>query len=161
MISLLVAMGNNNVIGRNNTMPWHLPRDLQYFKELTTGKTVVMGRKTLESIGKPLPNRRNIVLSRTKSAIEGVEVIHELEEIFKIANENPEEELFIIGGGNIYNQAINFADRLYITHIEEDFVGDTTFPNFSTEDWELVSKTAGTKNEANPYYFYFAVYDRK
>lgn len=160
MLSLIVAIGNNRMIGSDNDMPWHIPKDLQYFKEVTNGHTIIMGRKTFESIGRPLPNRRNIVLTRQELNIDGVEVIHELNDIFKIVEKHPNDEIFIGGGGNLYEQTISHADRLYITHIDEDFEGDTLFPEFSKSEWKQVSKTKGEKDDKNPYDYYFTVYDR-
>lgn len=162
MISLLVAMGQNNVIGYENDMPWYLPKDLQYFKEKTTGKTIIMGRKTFESIGRPLPNRTNIVLTRKENDFpEEVKVIHHINEIKQIAEDNPTEELFVIGGGHVYEQVLPFADRLYVTEIKESFQGDTYFPTFSKSDWDLTKQIQGEKDENNPYDYYFLQFDRK
>ena len=125
MINIIVAMSKNRVIGNNNTLIWHLPEDLRRFKELTTGNTIVMGRKTYESIGKPLPNRRSIIITRdTNYLVDGCEVVNSLEEALLLSN----SDCFIIGGGEIYRQAIDIADRLYITTIDKEFEGDTTFP---------------------------------
>lgn len=162
MISLIVAMDRNHVIGLNNDLPWHLPADLRYFKEKTTGNTIIMGRKTFESIGRPLPNRRNVVITRSDLDFpDGVEVIHDLETIEEWNERHPDKNFFIIGGGNIYRQAISFADRLYITWIDEEFTGDTYFPDFSLHEWELNEKTKGKKDEKNPYDYFHLVYDRK
>lgn len=161
MISLLVAMDRNHVIGYENDMPWHLPRDLKHFKEKTTGQTIIMGRKTFDSIGKALPNRKNIVLTRQKDYTEkDVEVIYHLDQIYEIAKANPVEELFIIGGGNLYQQVLPHADRMYITQIDDSFNGDTHFPSFSKADWSLTKKTKGVKDSKNPYNYYFLQYDR-
>ncbi|WP_156289190.1 dihydrofolate reductase [Oceanobacillus salinisoli] len=162
MISLLVAMDKNRVIGANNDLPWYLPKDLKFFKEKTTGHTVIMGRKTFDSIGKALPNRRNVVLTRNDSDFpEGIEVIHNISNLLEWNNHNPDEEYFVIGGGNIFNQVMDVADRMYVTWIEETFNGDTYFPSFSEEDWVLSSKVKGEKDEKNPYDFYFLQYDRR
>lgn len=162
MISLLVAMDTNHVIGFENDMPWHLPNDLKYFKEKTTGNTMVMGRKTFDSIGRALPNRRNVVLTRKQSNFpEGVEVINDIDFIQTWEKKNPDEELFVIGGGHLFEQVLAYADRMYITEIDETFPGDTYFPAFQDEDWILTSKTKGEKNEKNPYDYYFLQYDRK
>mgnify|MGYP001398705914 CR=1 FL=1 len=161
MISLLFAMDRNQVIGANNDLPWHLPNDLKFFKEKTTGRTIIMGRKTFDSIGRALPNRRNIVLS--KSDIElplGVELIQDINSILTMDKKNPEEELFIIGGGGIFEQILPFADRMYITLIEEEFNGDVFFPDFSLEMWKETSRVKGIKDEKNPYDYYFIQYDR-
>lgn len=162
MISLLVAMDRNRVIGYNNELPWHLPNDLKFFKEKTTGHTIIMGRKTFESIGRVLPKRKHIVLTKSdKSFPSEVEVIRDIETIFQMNYLNKGDEYFVIGGGNIFEQVLPNADRMYITKIDESFKGDTFFPRFSTEEWELVSKEKGIKDEKNPYDYYFLQYDRK
>ncbi|MBP2078282.1 dihydrofolate reductase [Oceanobacillus polygoni] len=162
MISLLLAMDRNHVIGLNNEMPWHLPKDLRFFKEKTTGNTIIMGRKTYDSMGGALPNRENVVLTKSKTDFpDHVKVIDQLQTVTEWNTNNPEKEYFIIGGGNIFNQVIDIADRMYITWIDEAFDGDTFFPKFSENDWELTSKVKGEKNETNPYDYYFLQYDRK
>lgn len=162
MISLLVAMGKNHVIGFENDMPWHLPGDLKYFKEKTTGQTIIMGRKTFDSIGKILPNRRNVVLTRQETDFpDGIEVIQNIDLIYQWNQENPNDEFFVIGGGNLYEQVLPYADRMYITEIDESFHGDTYFPAFQSHEWELTSKVKGKKNEKNPYDYYFLQYDRR
>ncbi|MCP8968962.1 dihydrofolate reductase [Ectobacillus ponti] len=156
MISMIAAMDENNLIGRNNALPWHLPADLAHFKRVTTGHTIVMGRNTFASIGRPLPNRRNMVLTRDPAfQAEGCEVIHSLQDIPQ------EEEVFIIGGAKVYEQAISFADRLYITRIHETFSGDTYFPAIDSAEWELVSCEAGQTDERNVYAHDFLLYKRK
>lgn len=162
MISLLVAMDRNHVIGYKNDLPWHLPDDLHYFKEKTIGNTIIMGSKTFTAIGRVLPKRRNVILSRSNPKLPGeVEVIHNLETVKRWNNEFPDEEFFIIGGGDIFKQAISFADRLYITWIDEEFTGDVYFPKFSIEkDWILTSKVKGKRDAKNPYDYYYLVYDR-
>lgn len=163
MISLIAAMGNNRVIGLNNDMPWHLPKDLAHFKKITTGHTIVMGRKTYESIGRPLPNRKNIILTRQASLRfpEEVMTVSSLETVLKWNEENPEEEIFIIGGGNLYKQALPYADRLYLTEINEDFDGDTFFPAFDKLEWDVVDETIGERDINNPYDFKFITYERR
>lgn len=162
MISLLVAMDRNRVIGYNNDLPWHLPNDLKFFKEKTIGHTIIMGRKTFESIGRILPKRKHIVLTKSDERFPSeVEVIRDIETVYQMNKKNEDEELFVIGGGDIFEQVLPLADRMYITKIEETFQGDTFFPKFSTEEWELVSKEKGTKDEKNPYDYYFLQYDRK
>lgn len=162
MISLLVAMGKNHVIGFENDMPWHLPEDLKYFKEKTSGHTIIMGRKTFDSIGRVLPNRRNVVLTRQEIDFpEGIEVIQDIEMIYQWNKENPDQELFVIGGGNLYKQVLPYADRLYITEIDESFEGDTYFPTFEADEWVLTSKMNGIRNDRNPYDYSFLQYDRK
>ncbi|GGP10565.1 dihydrofolate reductase [Oceanobacillus neutriphilus] len=162
MISLLFAASRNNVIGYQNKMPWHLPQDLKFFKEKTTGNTIIMGRKTLESMNGPLPNRRNVVLTRNKDLeIGNVEIIHDLSTVERWNKEHPEIEYFIIGGGAIYEQAVPIADRMYITRIDEEFPGDTFAPAFTEAEWKLTKKEKGIKNDKNPYDYYFLQYDRK
>lgn len=162
MISLLVAMDENHVIGHHNDLPWHLPRDLRFFKQLTTGHTIIMGRKTYESIGRPLPDRRNVVLTRQQVTFpEGIEVIRDLQTLYDWQEENPEEEFFVIGGGDIFNQVLSHADRMYITLIKHTFKGDTFFPKFNEAEWTLTHKKKGIKDSKNPYDYYFLQYDRK
>ncbi|MDQ0245514.1 dihydrofolate reductase [Bacillus fengqiuensis] len=161
MISFLVAMDQNRVIGKDNKLPWHLPADLKYFKELTMGHPIVMGRKTYESIGRPLPGRENIVITRDKDyTAEGCTVIHSISEV-KELEEKRNDELFVIGGAEIFEQTFSIADRLYITMIEAVFEGDTYFPDFNEDEWVVVSKEKGVKDERNVYEHYFLVYERK
>ncbi|MFD1849485.1 dihydrofolate reductase [Oceanobacillus bengalensis] len=162
MISLLVAMDRNRVIGLKNDLPWYLPRDLKFFKEKTTGHTIIMGRKTFDSIGKALPNRKNIVITRNKKDFpDGVEVINDIEAVIERNKMNPDEELFVIGGATIFEQIIDVSDRMYITWIDEEFAGDTYFPSFREEDWVETSSIKGEKDEKNPYDYYFLQFDRK
>lgn len=160
MISLIAAVAQNGVIGKNGGLPWHLPEDLKYFKKLTMGHWIVMGRKTFASIGKPLPGRKNIVLTRDRDfRAQGVEVFHNLEHLLERIPE--EEEVFVIGGADIFRQFLPYADMLYFTQIAEAFEGDTFFPSFDLEDWELISRQNGMKNKNNPYHYAFLVYERK
>lgn len=162
MVSLIVAMGENRVIGNKNELPWHLPEDLKYFKRVTMGHPVIMGRKTFESIGRPLPGRKNIVISAQEDYVaEGCTVLHSIEEVLMLNEKNPGEEYFVIGGAEIYKALLPVADRLYITFIYEKFEGDTVFPPFKINEWELVSRQKGLKSEENPYDFEFLVYERK
>src|SRR5690625_1287933 len=156
-------MDNNNVIGSNNELPWHLPKDLQFFKEKTINHTIVMGRKTFESIGRVLPKRKHIILTRNNelSYQEDVEIFHNIEDVINLSRKLGNEELFVIGGGHIFTQLLPYADRLYITHIDEEFNGDAFFPSISAEDWLEISKTKGEKDEKNPYDYYFIQYDRR
>jgi dihydrofolate reductase len=161
MISLLAAMDKNRVIGLNNDLPWHLPNDLKFFKEKTTGKTIIMGRKTFESIGRVLPKRKHVVLTKQKLDFpKEVMVIHDLNEISEWNKTNPDKEYFVIGGSAIFNQFLPLADRMYITWIDEAFQGDTYFPLFDETEWTLTSKVKGKKDEKNPYDYYFLQYDR-
>ncbi len=155
-------MDKNRVIGLNNNLPWHLPKDLRFFKETTMNHTVIMGRKTFESIGKPLPHRRNVVLTKKGGDFPNeVEVIHDLQTLLQWNQDQPDEEYFVIGGAHVFEQIVAEADRMYITWIDHSFTGDTYFPAFSKEDWQLVSKVKGEKDEKNPYDYYFLRYDRK
>jgi dihydrofolate reductase len=161
MISLLFAMDRNQLIGANNDLPWHLPNDLKFFKEKTTGNTIVMGRKTFDSIGRALPNRKNIVLSRNEIQLpDGVELIHDIHAILELDKLHPEEELFIVGGTGLFEQILSYSDRMYITYIDEEFEGDIYFPPFDPEEWREVSRVKGLKDEKNPYDYYFIQYDR-
>ena len=148
IISLIAAMAKNRVIGKDNQMPWHLPADLAHFKQITLGKPVIMGRKTLESIGKPLPGRHNIVVSRDNNyAREGVDVVKSLEEAIKIAGSV--EEIIIMGGGNIYEQMLPLAHRLYLTHIDLEINGDTQFPEYKHLGWQKISKEHRPADDKN------------
>jgi len=154
-------MDKNRVIGLNNDLPWHLPKDLKFFKEKTIGNTIIMGRKTFDSIGRALPKRENIVLTRRTADFPAeVKVINNIDEIKKWNMDQPEKEYFVIGGAAIFEQVLPLADRMYITMIDETFKGDTFFPKFKEEEWELTSKIKGGKDENNPYDYYFLQYDR-
>ena len=139
MFSGIVAIGKNNEIGKNNQLLWHLPEDLKNFKSITTGKTIIMGRKTFESIGKVLPNRRNIILSRqVGKKIQDAEVFHSLEEVINLF-ENNSEEVFILGGADLYKEMMSKFDKLYISFIKkEDKDADAFFPKINFSDWEIV-----------------------
>ena len=159
MISFLVAMDRNQVIGYQNELPWRLPADLAYFKEKTTGHKVIMGRKTFESIGRPLPNRVNIVLTKDRRFFaEGCVVRHSLEDVMALISE--EEEAFVIGGAQMFELFLPYVDRMYITCIDHEFCGDTFFPTIDFRQWELVSEKKGIKNEKNPYDYTFLVYEK-
>ncbi|EJL21240.1 dihydrofolate reductase [Brevibacillus sp. BC25] len=156
MISLIVAYARNQVIGKDGDMPWHLPSDLKNVKELTTGKTIVMGRKTFESIGKPLPNRRNVVLTRSQDFHpEGVDVVHTKEEVLAMG------DVIIFGGSEIYRQFLDVVDRLYITEIDLETEGDTFFPAWDRDAYTMVEKREGIVDEKNVHPHAFYVYERK
>lgn len=161
MVSIIVAVSDNLAIGRAGDMPWHISADLKYFKRTTKGHTVVMGRRTWESIGcRPLPGRRNIVVSRTKAAGEGYEVAPSLPEALIMAA--GDGEIFIMGGGRLYAEAIDLADRLYVTHVHtkiED--ADTFFPDFTTRDWTRISISETETDPETGLSYEFAVYERK
>jgi dihydrofolate reductase len=160
MIGLLVAYAHGRVIGKDGTIPWRLPNDLRYVKRLTTGHTVVMGRKTFDSIGRPLPNRRNIVLSHdTTLTLPGVEVVHSVEEALRLVA--GQDDLFVLGGESIYRQFLPLADRLYITEVDYTTEGDTFFPEWDRSAFHLISQQAGTLDEKNTLPHVFYVYERK
>lgn len=157
MISLIVAHDEQHVIGKDNAMPWHLPGDLQYFKAQTMGKPVIMGRKTFESIGRPLPGRRNIVISRNADyAAEGIEVVSSLQQALALTKDAPEQ--MVIGGQQIFTEALPLAQRLYITHIDTTFEGDTYFPQYS--QFQLVSEQQAITTP-DGYTFRYCIYERK
>ena len=159
MISIIVATSENNVIGNNNNLIWHLPADLQFFKRTTSGNTIIMGRKTYESIGRPLPNRQNIVISRNKDLkIRGVDVVSSIEEALTISNS---VEKFIVGGGQIYKDSLSLADKIYLTKIHENFEGDTYFPELDMNLWTESSNTPGILDEKNKIPHSFLVYTKK
>lgn len=163
MLSCIVAMDKHNVIGikDKNKMPWHLPRDLQYFKAQTSGHTIVMGRKTFDSLGRVLPNRKHIVLTSSENSFpDDVEVIHDISDLLK-SSQQQDEEIFIIGGGSIYKQLLPYVDKLYVTMIDETFSGDVYFPEIDYGIWQEVSREKGRKDEQNPYDYYFIQYTRK
>lgn len=159
MLAIIVAMDNNNLIGSDNKLPWHLPADLQYFKQTTLGSSVVMGRKTFDSIvamiGKPLPGRENIILSRdTRLNIPGCRVINDIGEIKKLKKL---DNAFIIGGSNIYTQTIDIVDKIYITQIDDEFNGDAYFPTIDTKKWQVLSEEKHLKDEKNAYDYSFKI----
>jgi dihydrofolate reductase len=164
MISIITAMDKNGLIGKGKTLPWHLPNDLSYFKRLTEGNIIIMGRATHESIGRPLPNRINIILTRDLSyRANGCYVYNSLEAIlYEYHNfSDKNEEVFIIGGGKVYHQFLPYADKLYVTEIDHEFEGDTYFPEIDWDDWRIIQSEQGIKDEQNPYDYYFNIYTRK
>lgn len=161
MLSLIVAVSKNNVIGKDNTLIWHIPDDLKRFKKLTTGKTIIMGRKTFDSLGRVLPNRKHIVITRSPLEIEdeNVEVVQDISDIQKYVDD--ENENFLIGGATMYALLINKVSKMYITRINQDFVGDAYFPKFNENDWEIVEKTKGPKDDKNSFDYEYITYVRK
>lgn len=160
LISLIAALDHNMVIGKNNDIPWRLPKEWEYVKKTTMGHPIIMGRKNFESIGRALPGRRNIILTRDKGySAEGCEVVHSIEDIFTSC-EN-EGEVFIFGGEQIYTLFLPYVDKMYITKIHYEFDGDTFFPEINFENWNEVSVEKGTTDEKNPYIYYFHIYERK
>ncbi|QHT46816.1 dihydrofolate reductase [Bacillus sp. SB49] len=162
MISFIFAMDKNRLIGKDNDLPWHIPNDFKFFKDMTWGKTIIMGRKTFESFGKPLPERKHIVItSNPDYDRDGCTVIHSMEDILKLERDEPDKEWFVIGGAVLFEKMLPHADRMYLTYIDESFEGDTYFPAFRLEDWGLVAETKGLKDEKNPYDYYFRTYEKK
>ena len=161
-ISLILAMADNGTIGHNNALPWHLPNDLKFFKQSTLGKPIVMGRKTYDSIGRPLPGRANIVISRSlqRHDIEGCVVFPSLQEAFSYINEELQApEIMIMGGAQIYKEALPFMDRLYLTHIHADVDGDTQMPAFDFQNATLAFEEKHPKDEKNQYDYTFEIWD--
>ena len=163
IISAIAAIDKNRAIGRKNELMWHLPADLRMFKQTTAGHTVIMGRKTMDSLGKPLPKRTNMVITRQEGyRQEGAFVFNTIEEAIESARQNNESEAFILGGGEIYRQTLPLFDKMYLSQIDHAFEGaDTWFPEFNRNEWELVTKMPFPADENNPYSFNFCVYQRK
>ena len=154
-ISIIVAMSKNRVIGRDNDMPWHLSNDLKNFKRITMGKTVVMGRLTYQSIGRPLPDRKNIVLSRNL-VDKNVLIFNNLQDVLNFLKD--EDEVFIIGGEDIYCQTINKANKIYLTTIDKEIIGDKYFPDIDLSSWNKISSESYIKDENNTHNFQSEVY---
>ncbi|SBS35185.1 Dihydrofolate reductase type 3 [Marinomonas spartinae] len=165
MLSLIVAMSTNRTIGINNALPWHLPNDLKYFKQATMGKPIVMGRKTFESIGKPLPGRRNIVITRDEGfQADGIDVVHTLDDAIALGEDiclvNGQEEVMVIGGSQIYQLALERAERLYVTHVDAQVEGDAFFPEVDWPSFTLLAEESFAAEGPNPYDYRFSVYQR-
>ncbi len=159
-ISLIVAHASNRVIGRDGEMPWYLPADLRHFKQTTMGKPIVMGRKTFDAIGKPLPGRANIVVTRDKAwTAEGVTVVHSLDEAYAAAGEV--EEIMVIGGGQLYAEALPQAQRIYVTEIVGEVEGDTWFPELDPDEWQEISRLSRAEDGPNPWDLNFVVFERR
>ena len=173
-LSIIVAMDDNQLIGKDNALPWHLPADLAYFKKTTTSKTVLMGRKTYDSIGKPLPNRRNIILSCTSNSSKNRETFGSIKLALDACKDD--EEVFVVGGVSVYEQFLNpyinrddlfateivpLVDRLYITQIKGKFGGNAYFPKFNRDEFVETFRESHTPNEKNPYTYHFTVLDRR
>lgn len=171
ILSLIAAISDNNVIGGGNTLLWNIPADMKHFRDITSGHTVIMGRKTFESIGRPLPNRTNIVITRDTTYLQdGINVASSLEEALRMASleqgkgfeENQDEvEVFIIGGGQIYTQAISKAQKLYITEIHQNFEGDTHFPTIDTNLWKEIAREDYQADNKNQIAYSFVEYRKK
>jgi len=158
-ISIIVAMAKNRTIGINNTLPWRCPEDLKHFKALTMGHHMIMGRKTFDSIGKPLPGRTTVVVSRNKSLkIEGCTIAHSLQEA--VAACAGDTEIFVVGGAELYTQALPLADRLYLTEIQQDIAGDAFFPSFSLNNWQEISRERHSQTIPQSLDYHFVTYHR-
>lgn len=173
-LSIIVAMDDNQLIGKNNALPWHLPADLSYFKKTTIGKTILMGRKTYDSIGNPLPERRNIILSRTSNSSKNRETFGSIRLALDACKD--EEEVMVIGGMSVYKQfltpyidkddlfateAVPLVDRLYITEVKGKFEGDAHFPEFNRNDFVETFRESHAADEKNPHNYHFTILDRK
>lgn len=165
-ISLIVAMSQNRVIGRENQMPWHLPNELKYFKRMTLGKPTIMGRNTFDSLGKPLPGRPNIIVTRNPEYdADGISVVNSVEDALDLAEQLTEHdanaEAMVIGGAQIFDVTLPLADRLYLTEIHAVVEGDVFFPQFALDQWRLVSREEHAADAANPYAYSVMVLERR
>jgi len=159
MISIIAALAENRVIGLNNTLPWRLPNDLKHFRRLTTGHAIILGRKNYESIGKPLPERTNIVITRNRDfRADGCLIAHSLDEALVLADNDP--EIFIIGGAEIYRAALARTNRLYLTRVHAAIPGDTYFPEFDETEWREISRERHERDERHAYAYSFVVLER-
>lgn len=160
MLSIIVAKSKNNVIGKDNKLIWNIPDDLKRFKKLTTNHTIIMGRKTFESLGRVLPNRKHIVLTNDKRYTvdnPNVQIIHDVEELSKYEEDN--QEHFVIGGAMIYKLLLPKCNKLYITEVEQEFEGDTFFPEIKQDEWKIVKKETGPQDD-NTFKYYYIDYER-
>lgn len=161
MLSIIVAISKNNAIGKDNKLLWHLPDDLKRFKKLTIGHNIIMGRKTFESIGRVLPNRHHIILSKNAQINiddENVEIIDDISKLEKYINSD--EENFVIGGAAIYKLLMPYCNKMYITEIDKDFHGDVYFPEISLEEWKAIEREDGPKDNENDFKYEYVTYER-
>lgn len=159
-ITAVVAIADNRAIGKDNQLLWHMPADLKHFKNVTTGGTVIMGRKTFDSVKRPLPNRHNIVVTHQKDLeIDGVTVVHSIEDA--LASVATEKEVFIVGGAGIYETAMCFINRIYLTTVHHTFDADTFFPEINSDEWVVVSNESHPADEKNPFPYTFTLMERK
>jgi len=156
--TIVVAISENHVIGKDNQLLWYMPADLKHFKDITSGHTVIMGRKTYESVGKPLPRRRNIIITRQTITIEGCEVVNSIETALSLCKD--EAEVFIVGGAEIYKQAMSLTDRIYLTIIHKEFEGDSFFPEINASEWKEVFREDHQPDEKNPLPYSFITLER-
>jgi len=162
IVTLIAAIDENNGIGKNNQLPWQLPADMKRFKALTTGHHVIMGRKSYESMGKALKDRTNIVITRNSDyTLPDAEVVSSLSAAIQLAKDNGETEVWILGGGEIFREAIKIADKMQLTHIHHSFDCDTFFPKFNENEWRIVQKEDHQPDEKNKYEYSFVTYMRK
>ena len=162
MLSIIVAKAKNNVIGKDNKLIWHIPEDLKRFKKLTTGHNIIMGRRTFESLGRILPNRKHVILCNDMEIDikdDRVEVLEDISLLKKYIDST--EESFVVGGATIYKLLMPYANKMYITEINQEFEGDVTFPTINMEEWKIENIETGLKNEENPYEYEYVTYVRK
>ncbi|SEM16431.1 dihydrofolate reductase [bacterium A37T11] len=160
-LAIIVAAAENNAIGKNNELLWKLPDDLKFFKRMTTGHTVIMGRKTFESVGLPLPNRRNIIITRQPDfRASDTEVVNSLNQALDLCKDD-DKEVFVVGGAEIYREALPLMDKLYITRVHASFDGDTYFPQIDLNEWRLTDEIIHPADERHCYAFSFLTYLRK
>lgn len=159
IVTIVVAISQNHVIGKDNKLLWHLPNDLKHFKNITTGHTVIMGRKTYDSVGKPLPKRRNIIVTRQAITIEGCEVVNAIESALALCV--GEDEVFIVGGAEIYKLAMQLTNRIYLTIIHQSFEGDTFFPEIDESEWKPVYREDHQPDEKNNLAYSFITYEKR
>ena len=161
-ISQIVAVSENNTIGKDNDLIWRLPADLKFFKNTTTGHHMLLGRKNYDSIGRPLPNRVSLIVTRdTSYSAEGAEVFHSIDDAIQFARDAGETELFIVGGAEIYNQTLPLIDKIYFTEVHQSFEGDCFYDELDKSDWAEVSREYHEADAKNPYNYSFVVYERK
>ena len=161
MLSLIVAKAKNNIIGKDNQLIWHIPEDLKRFKKLTTGHTIIMGRKTFESLGKVLPNRHHVILcndAEMNIQDDNVEVLEDISMLDKYIKDN--QENFVIGGATMYKLLMQYCSKMYITEINQEFKGDVSFPEIDMKEWKVESREKGLRNEDNPYDYEYVTYVR-
>lgn len=162
MLSIIVAVAENNVIGKDNKLIWHLPEDLKRFKRLTTNHTIIMGRKTFESLGRILPNRKHVILCNDMEMNIDDKNVEILEDISMLKDYiDSEEEHFVIGGATIYKLLMPYANKLYLTLIHEEFEGDVYFPEIEEKDWKVIDREEGLRNKENPFDYEYITFERK
>lgn len=159
IVTQVVAISENHVIGKNNKLLWYLPNDLKHFKDITSGHTVIMGRKTFDSVGKPLPRRRNIIITRQTIFIEGCEVVNSVEEALALCA--GEQEVFIVGGAEIYRQSLPLTDRVYLTIVHKEFDGDSFYPELDKNEWKEVDREDHQPDEKNALPYSFITMERE